>query len=227
MVRKSTTKRMVFIGMSLFLAFFIAGCGNDLSRSEAGEIIRKVVGKQPVTKEIGLGNESRITRYYYPGKDDYIRDHQQNSLGKKFVEDLNKYLSLSEKGLLTYKAVATFHDDAAERMPNPSSLFYYDEFLIELAPKAKPYVIKEWISRGPFKGMRSSHVKVVLAEVDKVEVTGISKPSDAMGQKVCEAGYTVRYKPTPFGEVFMRPDQLVQHDSMLFVHYDDGWRIMR
>jgi hypothetical protein len=227
MARQSTMKGMIFIGICLLLSFVVAGCGNDLSRSQAEEAIKKTVGKRPITKEMSLGNDNRVIRYTYYSKENYVQEHQQNSLGKKLVEDSNRYLALSEKGLLTYKAVATFHDDAAERMPNPSSLFYYDEYVLELTPKAKPYVIKEWVSRGFVKGLRTSDVKVLLAEVDKVEVTGISKPSDAMGQKICQASYTVRYKPTPFGEVFMRPEQLVQHGSMFFVLYDDGWRIMR
>ena len=76
---------------------------------------------------------------------------------------------------------------------------------------------------------RSNFIEIVTKTVNHVEVTGISKPSDMFGQKICTATYIVHYQITPFGEILVSKDEinLSKQGNATFVLYDDGWRIAR
>lgn len=86
--------------------------------------------------------------------------------------------------------------------------------------KAKIYAI-------PYK-FDNNFIEIITGTVSYVEVTGISKPSDMFGQKICTATYIVHYQLTPFGEILAKDEiNLSEQGNATFVLYDDGWRIAR
>lgn len=219
-------RRGFIILFAFTMLFLITGCsGNkgELSRSKAAKMIKEVLQKDTKTEEIAMGNENGIMRFSYPNRFYYEQGHQKNNLGDKFDQ---KFIALSEKGLITYKTVTTFHDDAAERHPQDSNRFYYDEYSFDITSKANPYIVKEEKRQNWNK--YSKVITVLLAELDDVEVTGLTQPAEAFGQKMIEAEYTAKYKQTPFGEVFITDrGKLIKKGRAGFVLYDDGWRLVK
>lgn len=206
------------LSISLF-----ACSGGDLSRSKATEQIKTKLEKQPITHSISLGDENGKIIYTYSHITYYNTDHKNYEYGKKFVEDYNKYIALSEKGLINYKVLKLKQDDGYKRSKGDPSRFYEDWFELNLTQKAKEYVLNEKVESG--WGNKQKIAIVKLANLDEVEVTGLTAPSDAFGQKMCQANFTATYKLTPFGEVFKDNVKTVQQGSATFILYDDGWRL--
>ena len=93
---------------------------------------------------------------------------------------------------------------------------------IKLSEKATPYVRKAQSS--------ATEKVLVFATADKVEVSGITTPTDSGGQRHSTAEASASMSPTSMGQA-LSADKLQQYIvnsklSWVFVQYDDGWRIV-
>jgi hypothetical protein len=178
------------------ILFPLVGLGSELSRTNAEDILEAYL----------------LPKYVVASKDEqkpqFFRFDLASVLpifGPGVKEE--KIKELERRGLLTIR-----DQTRIEYGFDSGSYILYFEF----TDTAGPYLIKS----------DSDKLLVATAEVDSVNVTGISKPSDFFGKTVCEAHYSVQYKPTPFGEVLLGPkDNLTKDATELFVLYDDGWRM--
>ena len=197
--------------------------GGDLSRGKAEKMIKEYAQKNYTVKyRIGLGNENGIVKISYTS-DEYDRAHQREPLGEGFVNAATMYLELKKKDLMNYEMIRKRVDSVELGVTTQQGRAYFDEFRVELTPKAKPYIIKEYLHEA--FGSKTKNVELILGTVDKIEVLRITKPSN----NVCHATYKIHYKLTPFGEIYSYYDhikeQLSRGEQQLpFVLYDDGWR---
>jgi hypothetical protein len=91
--------------------------------------------------------------------------------------------------------------------------------IVEFTDKAQPYLLPTSLRSG------DQRVKdILLATPTKVEVTGITEPSETGGVKTMMADYTIYNDLTPFGKI-MRNDLEKSPGRATFVLYDDGWRL--
>lgn len=215
---------MLLILLPLLLMFATVQCGQgDLSRGRAENLIKEAAKKEPKTMKFEAGDENGIVEIWYAPGYTYDPEHQSEPLGNRFAKDSRKFVLLKDKGLITYEMILKCGDDAAKRHPRDPARFYFDAFRVALTSKAKSYVIKEDIQQS--FGRKKKIVTLLLSEVDKIDVSGVSKPSDMFGHRMCTVDYTIHYKPTPFGEIFLEKDRMIHKGQMPFVLYDDGWRI--
>lgn len=207
----------------IFLPLMACSNGNNLSRSEAAKQIKEALGKNKITHTITLGNADGKKMYSYSHINYYNEAHKKHKLGKKFVEDPNRFIQLSEKGLVNYKVLKLKRDDGYKRSKGDRSRFYEDWFEISLTAKGKKYATEK-MEKSVWGNKVSKMAVVRLAELDSVEITGLTEPSDAGGTIVTKVEYVSKYKLTPFGEVFKGKVKLTRKGYVYFQLYDDGWR---
>lgn len=171
----------------------ISGCGNDLSRGKAENIL-----KAALTKE--YDSFCLMKQYNNEQVCAFIIMNEN--------EKQNVFPDLERDGLLRIKGY--------DKPMNAILISCYVEF----TKKAEPYLVK----------YVNDKIAVITAEADSVTVTGISKPSDAFGKKMCAVDYKAIYKLTPFGEAWQKRGyriNLEESRTVDFILYDDGWRISR
>lgn len=68
---------------------------------------------------------------------------------------------------------------------------------------------------------------LVVEKASKVEVGGITAPSEKNGKRQSVVQYTPTYEPTPLGEQIAEklPKNKREIQNAVFILYDDGWRI--
>lgn len=90
--------------------------------------------------------------------------------------------------------------------PDPQTGCLYVSFL----DKATPFIKKQ-----------DNAMRVVLAEVDKIEVTDLGT-----GKQARSVSYKIRYTPTPFGQVLLKTAGLEEERRAGFtLSFDEGWRL--
>ncbi|MCI0556885.1 MAG: hypothetical protein MN733_00180 [Nitrososphaera sp.] len=69
--------------------------------------------------------------------------------------------------------------------------------------------------------------QVKLADRHLIEVTGVTKPSDMLGQIVSNVQFTYKLVTTPFGKIYLAAtgNDKTLTGSATFALYDDGWRL--
>ena len=77
-----------------------------------------------------------------------------------------------------------------------------------------------------YAGINPKNKNVLLSTITKVEVTGLTTPTEESGQKVMKADFTMYYDLTPFGEADSSVSK-EQKSRATFIMYDDGWRVDR
>jgi hypothetical protein len=246
------------------LADRVAWSADSLSREMASAAILAWFQQGSITKTIEVGesdkpntiyiqyrpDQNNPDRHYGPGE--YDRLHLNNKLGDLFVGADEKWMTLQQKGLISFKMTE-------KRVPNnggtPASILsidgsgkpnrflgksrcdhgffceYYDAFQIGFTPRAFPFVnckqtytAAENIPIRRTPAIYKCSADLILATAEKVEVTGITKPGDMMGRQICNADFTVYFNLTPFGEVYLGR-AIAFRSSAVFVLYDDGWRL--
>lgn len=201
---------------SLLLALFLfSGCASkNLSEGNAEEQIKEklkndsynlstTIGEAYDMPNVGVGN------FASPEKHDQA--HSQ-------------YLEMEKQGLITLK----YEEGPYKARPGYERMF--EEFRtlfrhVNVTDKGKEFIIKEEVRNS--KGGNLKEYKVVTAFNKFVKITGITEPSDAFGMKMCMVDYETKYDFTPFGEIFLPPDdknKSYKHTAV-FVLYKDGWKL--
>ncbi|MEI6154170.1 MAG: hypothetical protein WCQ90_08785 [Deltaproteobacteria bacterium] len=73
----------------------------------------------------------------------------------------------------------------------------------------------------PFIKKQDKSMAVMLAKVEKVEVTDLGS-----GKQIRTVKYKAYYTPTPFGETLLKLENLVEEKEAGFsLSFDEGWRI--
>lgn len=73
----------------------------------------------------------------------------------------------------------------------------------------------------PFIKKQDKSMAVMLAKVEKVEVIDLGT-----GKQLRTVKYRAHYTPTPFGEILLKPENLVEEKEAVFsLSFDEGWRI--
>jgi hypothetical protein len=105
-----------------------------------------------------------------------------------------------------------------------------EEWLVEFTKKANPYLLKVK-SDQETRTIKDKEMyrRVLLVDIDKIEVTGITSPSDAEGKKECIVEYNIYFSLTAFGKAydFKSEDLTKKGREVLFTLYDNGWRISK
>jgi hypothetical protein len=180
---------------------FLPGCSKNLSDRKAEALIKDYLEKSPQKKTIIIRDYGIENNFSMPNPED---DHERP-----------KYLELENKGLLKLGYV-------------PCEYRGYHRLYrsIELTNKGKEYLIK-WDTDRYLAGFPQEQVFTVLLGVKKFDkITGITAPADAMGQKMCEVNFETKWELTPFGSLLSDPNSNTQKETLSFVLYNDGWRIM-
>jgi hypothetical protein len=180
----------------LVIIFPLAGWGSDLSRGKAENILKAYL----LPKYVTAWKDQQKPQYY---RFELASSFPINGPGVK-EENVRE---LERRGLLALR----YQTRIEYGLDTGSYILYY-----EFTAAASPYLIKT----------DSDKLLVAVAEVDSIYVTGVSRPSELFGKTICEAHYNVHYKPTPFGEVLLGPeDPLIENLTRGFELYDDGWRM--
>jgi hypothetical protein len=68
---------------------------------------------------------------------------------------------------------------------------------------------------------------IKLADIISIEVTSVSEPTKVMKQKRRSVEFTYKYKPTPFGEIYLSSEQLqsVHKKTAIFTLSKGMWKI--
>ena len=146
-----------------------------------------------------FGKLSREGTTYYG----IIWDKEQNK------ENIEKLHTCAQKDLLTISKIEE---------PGDKRNFYYK---IKPTDKGKDFV------KLKIRNMAISWNTLKLADITSIEVTNVSEPSKVMGQKRCTAEFTYRYKATPFGEIYLSPEELnrIYKKTAIFIFSKDGWKV--
>ena len=125
-------------------------------------------------------------------------------------ENLEKLYACAQKGLLTISKV---------EQPEYENRVWYK---LTVTDKAKDFVTVQRIGSktliwGPVK----------LADITVIDISSLSEPQKVNGRKICTAEFTYKYKPTPFGELYLSQEELdtTYKKSSVFVLEKGGWRI--
>jgi len=179
-------------------------------------MIMEYLEKKPITHKLFLGDDDGKLIYYYST---YYYDlyHKDNQMGEEFVTDPFRYVALSLQGMIQYRILKLNH------YRKKGSSHSSDWFELNLTPKAMEHVITVETYREKGKEIRSATVS--LAELDNVEITGLTKPYDFLGQKLADVMYRATYRLTPFGEVFWDQVKEEVEETRTFVLLTDGWRL--
>ena len=98
---------------------------------------------------------------------------------------------------------------------------YYNYFVFDFTDKATPYFTKR-----DNASLDDKSVEVLLAEVQSVEVTGLTEQAAEGGLNTRTADFTATYKATPIGAIIDEKIATAPFKwKAKFVLYDDGWRI--
>ncbi len=201
----------------MLFPFFLMSCSNaGLPQDQALTMITEYLEQKPATHKLYLGDDDGNLVYYYPAHY-YDINHNYSKLGDKFESDPFRYVALSQKGIITYRVLKLNHYTKEDRSHSS------DWFEIHLTPMAMEHVINVESHRERGKVIRSATVS--LAELDRVEITGITEPYDLLGHKMADVTYRAIYRLTPFGEVFRDLVADVVEETKTFVMYSDGWRL--
>ena len=175
----------------------------NLTRESAAEIIETALKANPV----GGWFNDKTKNFGY----DSQRGHQ--SLG--YVNDSSPELQM----------IGKLKDDGfaenIEAQKNQYGGNYYDYFVFDFTDKAEPYFVK---SEGISPDDKS--VVILLAKLEKVEVTGLTEQAVEGGMNTRTADFTATYKATPIGKIIDEKTATAPFKwKAKFVLYDDGWRI--
>ncbi|HOV90725.1 MAG TPA: hypothetical protein PKW07_08445 [Syntrophorhabdaceae bacterium] len=156
--------------------------------------------KEEATKLIieSLKNEkiTDLTRYYTKNGSFYPLTWEN--------DDINKYKILEEKGYILLKPITD--TDATEINKKYGIIF---------TEKAEPYLIKK-------DDETKDRALVSLGRTDKVDITVIKQ----VAPKEYKAEFLIGYRLTPFGEILLGKQMILERkEDAFFEHKDNGWKI--
>jgi hypothetical protein len=128
----------------------------------------------------------------------------------KNKENLEKLYACAEKGLLTISKIEE---------PQYENRVWYK---ITVTDKARDLVT---IDRIGSKTLRWGTMK--LADIMVIDVTGLNESQKVNGRKMRTAEFTYKYKPTPFGEMYLSKEDLSKTytKGAVFVLEDGDWKV--
>jgi hypothetical protein len=246
-------KKMIVVLAALLLPAIgtVIGCSEkELTTANAEKSLSEIEKESLQITVHNLGNSLKkdaantqeITRYYNYFQD-YEKQHKNNELGEAFANSPAKWQELDKKGLVKYKMTekrvpndgGEFLGSDARRYlgknncPSGRKCWFYDAFQIRFTSDAVKYVAverKPAVAAGPNQVVHTT-VKVTSAVFDKVEVKRMNPAPGKGGEDIMYVDYIVRYKPTPFGDVYLKQEELQKEKSAIFKRYEDGWRVWK
>jgi hypothetical protein len=252
--RGTMDRKQVIIILAAFLLLatemFIGCSEKELSAAKAEKILTETEKETLQITVHNLGNSLKkdaanakeVTRYYnYFG--DYEIRHKNNELGDGFTKSPVMWQELENKGLIKYKMTekrvpndgGDFLGNDARRYlgktdcPSGRKCWFYDAFQIRFTSDAEKYVTVERmpaVVSGPNQVVQTT-VKVTSALFDKVEVKRMNTAPGKGGEDIIYVDYVVHYKPTPFGDVYLKQEELQKEKGAIFKRYENGWRIWK
>ncbi len=216
---------VVIVGLIIFGAVFFSG--QEPSNQPAGYTGKKTLSRDDAAKAIydffkndksglsmlGLINNS-INKTGTPNYDKTKGNFRTTSYGND-----------EEKGVFASKFLSAYESAGLIKIINKENLYGAETITYEFTDKAKPWLNTDDPDRP----------EVIFAQMNKVEVTGLTAPNTAVGVQIMGADYTIKYILTPFGEIYEKTKSDWKSNetkpstdysgNLPFVLYDDGWRI--
>jgi len=213
---------IVIVGLIVFGAVFFSGHKTsnqtpgatgktNLTRDDAAKVITDALKK--------LNNNSVLNPYRVVKTDtpNYIvinGNFRASSVGA------------SATSAFTTKYIPAYEAAGLIKIISRNSDFFGSEFIdYEFTDQGKQYLMTQ----------DQSNFSVILAQLDSIEVTGLTAPNALSSVQSINADYTIKYKLTPFGEIYEKtktdwqPNEAKpsadSSSSVSFVLYDDGWRV--
>ncbi len=178
-----------------------AGCGDNLSESKARELIQMVKKDTPVT----------LTIFGVYGKPGIFTFNNKLTAQVQLIE------RLVNEGYFT-----VWHKPAPQISSMGLPMFDMGPSIAyQLTDKSKALLVHV-----PKSSMDVNAV-LKLADFDRTEINGITKPAEMMGKKICTVEYTAFYKANHLGEILLNNQQVSQKMQAEFVLYENGWRIVQ
>ena len=227
----------------------ICGCrGKDTPKGRAEKILSEVEKDSRIMTVHALGNSlkkdnenTQVIIRYYNYSEDYEKKHRNNELGASFTESAAKWQELEKKGLVKYTMTekrvpndgGEFLDDDARRYrgkdtcPHQRKCWFYDAFEIRFTPAAEKYVAVERrpaLSSGA-NAVTKTTVNITGAVFDRIAIQKITFESEKAGGNTMYVDYVTHLKPTVFGDVYLKQEELQKEKHAIFKLYDDGWRL--
>lgn len=174
----------------------LSGCSKKLSEEKAKGVISDYMDKAAENQTGSLGDLQIHTGYGYDSKPEDDKERPQ-------------YMEMEKRGLIKLSYV-----------PPPEGNLVIRR--IALTDMGRKYFLSMDTSNPYWP-----QTKVLLGVKKFNKIRGITEPSDGMGQKMCTVEYETRWELTPFGEILLGQNGAPpQVDSVQFVLYNDGWRLM-
>jgi len=121
-------------------------------------------------------------------------------------------VTLLRNKLIEFREVRRIQD----RIVPSQAVIYYQ---LRVAASARDYLVRE------YSGFGYNKSEVKIADVDSIEVTGVTPPADMQGMRVSLAMFTIKYKPNLVGQALAATERFAQSGRAKFVLFDDGWRL--
>jgi hypothetical protein len=248
MMRKHKSS-ITLLSVLLLCTAGICSCSrNDTQNGRIEKILIEAEKDNRLITVLELGNSLKkdsdttqvITRYYNYSEE-YDKKHVNNEFGAGFTESSAKWLELENKGLVKYRMTekrvpndgGEFLGDDGHRYrgkdacPHQRKCWFYDAFEIRFTPAAEKHVTVERMpamSSGA-NSVTKTTVKITGAVLDKITIKTTNLSADKAGGKTLYVDYVTHFKPTAFGAVYVKQEELQKEKHAIFKLYDDGWRL--
>lgn len=212
--------RLLLSVIALCATLSLVACdlfSSNLTRSKAEAQLKEKVNKDKV-EELVIGDSGGQLRFRCQS-----RQCQEPFLENRADNNAPILVKLRDAGFITIEKKIW-----NERLPG-----YFGDHLVaysvqptaKMSKYAKITVKPEECSVLCLDRSNKTILIIKLADLELITVTGLTEPSDAMGEKVVQAEYVAKYAPTPVSGLFLGSTDLAESRRAVFVKFDDGWRL--
>jgi len=214
---------IVIVVLIIFGAMFLSG--HKPSNQPAGYTGKKTLTREDAAKAIYdfLKNDKSSLTMFSLNKSVKIETPNYDKTKGNFRT--TSYGNDEERGVFALKFLSAYEAAGLIKIINKENSYGTETITYEFTDKAKPFL----------NTIDPDRPTIILAQMDKVEVTGLTAPNTALGVQMMGADYTIKYRLTPFGEIYektksdwkaneTKPSTDYSAD-LPFVLYDDGWRV--
>ena len=189
---------LTLIFVLMFVFFSVIACSKNLSRDKAALLIKNYLSK---STEQFIPHESISFNKYDNSKNKHMI--QVSSLGGQRAKSIAQ--ALSKAGLISFSFEGT-EDIWATKV---------EWYAVDFLKQGQPYILS------PYKSNYSYDLNLRTHDIERVEVTGLSKGDNNQTQAV----FTIEFKTNIVGQCFNINKNITKKGKAFLNLFDDGWRV--